>query len=219
MESRFANPGDVGPFLHYGGSGGTHELANDFVVVDVETSGLDPAGGARVIEIAAVRVNQAGQVQDQMSTLVNPEDGNTGADWIHGITADMVAGAPTFDQIFDELARVMDDAIFVAHHAKFDEGFVAAEAQLAGARLLTMPAICTYWLARNTVKGTDNFKLGTLATHFGISQVGAHSALDDALVVAQMLPKMLSSFKELTYFSEPTSQPRIGKSANLFPRN
>lgn len=219
MESRFANPGDVGPFLHYGGSGGSHSLDHDFVVVDVETSGLDPAGGARVIEIAAVRVNQAGQIQDTMSTLINPEDGNTGADWIHGITSDMVADAPTFDQIFDELARVMDDAIFVAHHAKFDEGFVAAEAQLAGAKLLTMPAICTYWLARNTVKGTDNFKLGTLASHFGISQVGAHSALDDAKVVAQMLPMMLSSYKELTYFSNPTPQPRIGKSAELMPRN
>ena len=47
MESRFANPGDVGLFLHYGGSGGTHELDHDFVIVDVETSGLDPAAGAR----------------------------------------------------------------------------------------------------------------------------------------------------------------------------
>lgn len=219
MESRFANPGDVGHFLHYGGSGGTHELDHDFVIVDVETSGLDPAAGARVIEIAAVRINQAGQIQDSMSTLINPEDGNTGADWIHGITADMVAAAPTFDQIFDDLARVMDNAIFVAHHAKFDEGFVAAEAQLAGAKLLTMPAICTYWLARNTVKGTDNFKLGTLATHFEISQESAHTALDDANVVAQMLPRMLANYKTLTYFTQPTEQPRIGNSSALMPRN
>jgi DNA polymerase-3 subunit epsilon len=219
MESRFANPGDVGHFLHYGGSGGTHELDHDFVVVDVETSGLDPAAGARVIEIAAVRISQAGQIQDSISTLINPEDGNTGADWIHGITADMVADAPTFDQIFDDLARVMDNAIFVAHHAKFDEGFVAAEAQLAGAKLMTMPAICTYWLARNTVKGTDNFKLGTLATHFEISQESAHTALDDAKVVAQMLPRMLVNYKPLTYFTQPTEQPRIGKRAVLLPRN
>jgi DNA polymerase-3 subunit epsilon len=219
MESRFANPGDVGHFLHYGGSGGTHELDHDFVIVDVETSGLDPAAGARVIEIAAVRINQAGQFQDSISTLINPEDGNTGADWIHGITADMVVDAPTFDQVFDDLARVMDNAIFVAHHAKFDEGFVAAEAQLAGAKLLTMPAICTYWLARNTVKGTDNFKLGTLATHFEISQESAHTALDDAKVVAQMLPRMLANYKTLTYFTQPTEQPRIGNSAKLMPRN
>ena len=219
MESRFANPGDVGHFLHYGGSGGTHELDHDFVVVDVETSGLDPAAGARVIEIAAVRINQTGQIKDSMSSLVNPEDGNTGADWIHGITADMVTAAPTFDQIFDDLARVMDNAIFVAHHAKFDESFLAAEAQLAGAKLLTMPAICTYWLARNTVKGTDNFKLGTLATHFEISQESAHTALDDAKVVAQMLPMMMSNYKSLTYFTKPTEQPRIGKSSALLPRN
>ena len=218
MESRFANPGDVGHFLHYGGSGGTHELDHDFVVVDVETSGLDPATGARVIEIAAVRINQAGQILDSMSSLVNPEDGNTGADWIHGITADMVKDAPTFDQVFDDFARVMDNAIFVAHHAKFDEGFVAAETQLAGAKLLTMPAICTYWLARNTVKGTDNFKLGTLATHFEISQESAHTALDDAKVVAQILPKMLASYKALTYFTNPTPQPRIGNSSALMPR-
>jgi len=218
MESRFASPGDVGLFLHYGGSGGTHELDNDFVVVDVETSGLEPAAGARVIEIAAVRLNQAGQILDSMSTLVNPEDGNTGADWIHGISADMVQDAPTFDQIFDDLARVLDNAIFVAHHAKFDESFVAAEAQLAGAKLLTMPAICTYWLARNTVKGTDNFKLGTLASHFEISQESAHTALDDAKVVAQMLPRMLSNYKPLTYFTNPTPQPRIGKSSGLLPR-
>jgi DNA polymerase-3 subunit epsilon len=218
MESRFANPGDVGHFLHYGGSGGTHELDHDFVVVDVETSGLDPAAGARVIEIAAVRINQAGQILDSMSSLVNPEDGNTGADWIHGITADMVKDAPTFDQVFDDFARVMDNAIFVAHHAKFDEGFVAAETQLAGAKLFTMPAICTYWLARNTVKGTDNFKLGTLATHFEISQESAHTALDDAKVVAQILPKMLASYKALTYFTNPTPQPRIGNSCALMPR-
>jgi DNA polymerase III epsilon subunit family exonuclease len=218
MESRFANPGDVGHFLHYGGTGGTHELDHDFVVIDVETSGLDPAAGARVIEIAAVRVNQAGQILDSMSTLVNPEDGNTGADWIHGITADMVQDAPTFDQVFDDLVRVMDDAIFVAHHAKFDESFVASEVQLAGAKLLTMPGICTYWLARNTVKGTDNFKLGTLAAHFQISQVGAHSALDDAKVVAQMLPMMLANYKPLTYFNNPTVQPRIGASTMLLPR-
>ena len=218
MQSRFAYPGDVGHFLHYGGSGGTHELDHDFVVVDVETSGLDPAAGARIIEIAAVRINQAGQIQDSMSSLINPEDGNTGADWIHGITADMVADAPTFDQIFDDLARVMDNAIFVAHHAKFDEGFVASEVQLSGARLLTMPAICTYWLARNTVKGTDNFKLGTLATHFEISQESAHTALDDAKVVAQMLPLMLANYKPLTFFNQPTEQPRIGNSAALMPR-
>jgi inhibitor of KinA sporulation pathway (predicted exonuclease) len=58
-----------------------------------------------------------------------------------------------------------------------------------------------------------------LATHFEISQESAHTALDDAKVVATMLPLMLSNYKPLTYFTQPTEQPRIGKSAALLPRN
>ncbi len=218
MDSRFANPGDQGPFLYYGGTGGTHTLESDFVVVDVETSGLKPSDGARVIEIAAVRINPAGQEIDSMSTLINPGNSNTGADWIHGISSQMIADAPKFDEIFNELARVMDGAIFVAHHAKFDEGFVASEARHNGIELNQMPGLCTYWLSRRTVTTTANHKLGTLAEHFGITQEGAHSALDDARVVAKMLPKMLALHEPLTYFSKPASQPLILANAQLLPR-
>jgi inhibitor of KinA sporulation pathway (predicted exonuclease) len=55
--------------------------------------------------------------------------------------------------------------------------------------------------------------------HFEISQESAHTALDDAKVVAQMLPRMLANYKTLTYFTQPTEQPRIGKSRALMPRN
>ena len=218
MDSRFASPGDIGQFLHYGGSGGTHGLDSDFVIVDVETSGLDPAQGARVIEIAAVRVTQAGTEVGHMSSLINPGDGETGADWIHGISPAMVLDAPKFSEVFDSFAALMDNAIFVAHHAKFDESFVAAEAKHAGLNLAVMPGLCTYWLARATVTGTQNLKLGTLAGHFGIAQLGAHSALDDARVVSQMLPHMLRNHDPLTYFSTEVTQPRTGLSADPLPR-
>jgi DNA polymerase-3 subunit epsilon len=218
MDSRFANPGDVGHFLHYGGAGGPYSLASDFVIVDVETSGLDPASGARVVEIAAVRVNQAGDEVGQMSSLVNPGDGETGATWIHGISPEMVSAAPSFSQIFDQFAALLDNAIFVAHHAKFDEGFVAAEARIAGMNLEVMPGLCTYWLARSSVRGTANLKLGTLAEHFGITQHGAHSALDDARVVSKMLPKMLASVDPITFYSNEVTQPRNGNISPAFPR-
>jgi DNA polymerase-3 subunit epsilon len=218
MDSRFASPGDIGQFLHYGGTGGTHSLDSDYVIVDVETSGLDPAQGARVIEIAAVRVTQSGAEVAHMSSLINPGDGETGADWIHGITPAMILDAPKFSEVFDAFAELLDNAIFVAHHAKFDEGFVAAEAKHAGLNLAVMPGLCTYWLARATVSGTQNLKLGTLAEHFGIAQLGAHSALDDARVVCQMLPHMLGNHDPLTYFSSEVTQPRNGLSANSLPR-
>lgn len=218
MDSRFASPGEIGQFLHYGGTGGAHVLDSDFVIVDVETSGLDPAQGSRVIEIAAIRVTQAGNQVGHMSSLINPGDGKTGADWIHGITPKMILDAPTFSEVFDEFAALLDNAIFVAHHAKFDESFVAAEAKHAGLNLVVMPGLCTYWLARARVTETQNLKLGTLADHFGITQLGAHSALDDAHVVRQMLPQMLGNHDPLTYFSNVVAQPRIGFSANPLPR-
>ena len=218
MDSRFASPGDIGQFLHYGGTGGTHGLDSDFVIVDVETSGLDPAAGARVIEIAAVRVTQSGAEVGHMSSLINPGDGQTGADWIHGITPSMILDAPKFSEVFDEFAALLDNAIFVAHHAKFDEGFVSAEAKLAGLELSVMPGLCTYWLARATVTGTQNLKLGTLAEHFGVAQLGAHSALDDAQVVSKFLPMMLKEHEPLTYFSNEITQPRIGISTISLPR-
>ncbi len=218
MDSRFASPGELGHFLHYGGTGGTHSLDSDFVIVDVETSGLDPAKGARVIEIAAVRVTQAGAEVGHMSSLVNPGDGVTGADWIHGISPEMVHDAPKFSEVFDVFAALLDNAIFVAHHAKFDEGFVATEAKLAGLNLEVMPGLCTYWLARATVSGTQNLKLGTLAEHFGISQLGAHSALDDARVVSQLLPQMLKAHDPITYFSNEVMQPRNGFGTGVLPR-
>jgi DNA polymerase-3 subunit epsilon len=218
MDSRFASPGDIGDFLHYGGIGGTHSLESDFVIVDVETSGLNPAAGARVIEIAAVRVTQSGAEVGHMSSLINSGDGETGADWIHGITPSMILDAPKFSEVFDEFAALLDNAIFVAHHAKFDEGFVAAEAKLAGLGLSVMPGLCTYWLARATVTGTENLKLGTLAEHFGVAQLGAHSALDDARVVSKFLPQMLKTHEPLTYFSKEVTQPRTGISSISLPR-
>ena len=105
MDSRFASPGDIGQFLHYGGTGGTHSLDSDYVIVDVETSGLDPAQGARIIEIAAVRVTQSGAEVGHMSSLINPGDGETGADWIHGITPAMILDAPKFSEVFDAFAE------------------------------------------------------------------------------------------------------------------
>ena len=218
MDSRFASPGDLGHFLHYGGAGGTHELDSDFVIVDVETSGLDPAKGARVIEIAAVRISKAGAEVGHMSSLVNPGDGETGASWIHGISPEMISDAPQFREVFDSFAELLDDAIFVAHHAKFDEGFIASEVRLAGLNLTLMPGLCTYWLARARVIGTQNLKLGTLAEHFGISQLGAHSALDDARVVSQLMPYLLDQYDPVTYFSKEVTQPRNGIGAEPFPR-
>ena len=208
---RFAYPNRQEHFVHYGGAkdAGEYVHSGDYVVVDVETSGLDPRKGARVIEFAAIRISQSGDVLDSFHTLVNPTDGDVGMTSIHGITPKMVASAPTFSQIADHVKELFDHAIFVAHHALFDERFVASELQRANVAVNTMPGFCTYWLSRQIHEKNDEFpnhKLETLTRRYQLDPGMAHSAHSDAMVVAQMLPIMLEQFGEHRHYAPLMAQ-------------
>ncbi|NBU32698.1 MAG: DNA polymerase III subunit epsilon [Actinobacteria bacterium] len=191
---RFAQPDYLEHFVHYGNFAGQAPLQHtaDYVVVDVETSGLDPKAGARVIEIAAIRTPGNGTVTDSFHTLINPQSSDVGLTALHGITASMVSDAPTFAEVSEKLKQMFAGCIFVAHHALFDERFVASEFARAGTELPVMPGTCTYWMSRAVTSGTENHKLGTLTTHYGLNSGLAHSALSDAMVVVQMLPHLLA---------------------------
>ena len=75
----------------------------------------------------------------------------------------------------------------VAHNVGFDYAFLAAEAELLGIELPIDSVMCTVELARRLELGTENLRLETLAAHWGISQMRPHDALDDAMVLAQIL--------------------------------
>ena len=217
VDDRFAIPGKKGNFLYYSGTGGHLSYEADYVVVDVETTGFSAWKDDRIVELGAVRLSADGQVKGSISTLINPQIPTTGAKHIHGISVEMVASAPTYKEIYDQFAELLDGAIFVAHHAKFDEGFISAESYRAGVKLNRMPGLCTYWLSRQVLK-LPNYKLATVTDHFGINQKLAHSAYDDALVVAKFLPKLISSYGPVEQYAEVVDQPRIGISSNLLPR-
>lgn len=217
VDDRFAIPGKKGNFLYYSGTGGHLSYEADYVVVDVETTGFSAWKDDRIVELGAVRLSADGQVKGSISTLINPQIPTTGAKHIHGISMEMVASAPTYKEIYDQFAELLDGAIFVAHHAKFDEGFISAESYRAGVKLNRMPGLCTYWLSRQVLK-LPNYKLATVTDHFGINQKLAHSAYDDALVVAKFLPKLISSYGPVEQYVEVVDQPRIGISSNLLPR-
>ena len=210
-DQRFAYPGRQEHFVKHGGhkTEGDFVLKNDYVVVDVETSGLEPKKGARVIEFAAIRINPSGEVVDSFHTLVNPTDGNVGMTSIHGVTLAMVKNAPTFADVTARVNEIFDDAIFVAHHALFDERFVAHELDVAGVAVNTMPGLCTYWLSRQVNEKTDEFpnhKLETLTRRYKVDPGVAHSAYSDAMVVAQVLPLMLEQFGDHRHHVGTTSQ-------------
>lgn len=188
--------------MHYGNiaDSAPYEHTADYVVVDVETSGLDPKQGARVIEIAAIRTPGDGTVTDSFHTLINPGSNDVGLTSIHGITAEIIVDAPVFAQITGHVRKIFSDAIFVAHHALFDERFVASEFAHSGERLETMPGTCTYWMSRSVTDQVENHKLGTLAERYDIDGGLAHSAYSDAMVVVQMLPHLISRMNHPAHY-------------------
>ena len=217
-DTRFAFPGWQGPFVHYGGIAKQVRDHVEYVVVDVETTGFNPLAGDRMLEISAIRTDGQGNVLSSFTSLLNPGVPDTGAEHIHGISTSMLTNAPTFADVFGRIAEQMDGAVFVAHHAKFDESFVAGEAALAGLSLNMMPGLCTYWLAKQAITEVANHKLATLSEHFNLDSGNAHCAYDDALVVVQMLPKLLSRIEGIEHYVPITNQHYLPSTIEGLPR-
>ncbi|MGK2879587.1 MAG: DEDDh family exonuclease [Mycobacterium sp.] len=166
-----------------------------WVVVDVETSGFQP-GVARVISIAALALDADGSVERSVVGLLNPGV-DPGPTHVHGITAEMLAGAPTFAHIAGDLAELLHNRTLVAHNVGFDYGFLTAEAELAGTELPIDSAMCTVELARRLELGTENLRLETLARHWQVAQLRPHDAYDDALVLSRILPRAVQRAVDL----------------------
>ena len=160
-----------------------------FAVVDVETTGLDPARD-RIIEIAVVRCSTDGSFIDEWSTLVNPGR-DPGPTHIHGIGATDLQGAPIFSDIAEELRRRLDGSMVAAHNLSFDAGFLAAEFSRAGIGPLDQPAICTMQLARHVLPDNRRYSLAACAAALGIDHPHAHRALPDTRVTAAVLRAMV----------------------------
>lgn len=156
-----------------------------YVVLDVETTG-GKAGTDRVIEIGAVKL-QAGEVIDSFSTLINPQRPIPSfISRLTGISNSMVSDAPSFAEIADKLSEFLQGAVFVAHNAKFDYGFIRAEF----ARLeqpFDMPQLCTVVNMRRYYPGLQSYSLGKLCEAFDIKLTNHHRALDDATATAELL--------------------------------
>jgi len=165
-----------------------------WAVVDVETTGFHP-GQARVVSIAALALSDDGNVESSLYSLLNPGV-DPGPTHIHGLTAEMLDGQPTFGDIVGDLIELLRGRTLVAHNVGFDYAFLAAEAELVEAELPVETVMCTVELARRLDLGTENLRLETLARHWGITQMKPHDALDDALVLAEILKPVLAGARE-----------------------
>jgi DNA polymerase III subunit epsilon len=168
-----------------------------FVVIDLETTG-GSATEARVTEIALYAIENE-RIVGEFSSLINPR--TVIPDFIvrlTGITNEMVASAPPFPDVAEAVRAFIGDGVLVAHNVGFDAGFLAMELnrQEVGATLANK-TLCTVRLARHLAPGLDNYRLHTVADHFGIEIVNRHRAGGDALATAKIFLKMLDVLDEL----------------------
>ena len=125
-----------------------HEMLSEptFAFVDIETTGGN-AQRDRITEIG-IRFWRNGAVVGEWQTLLNPEARISGfIERLTGISNAMVASAPRFETVADELERHLDGCIFVAHNARFDYGFIKSEFRRLG-RLFSARVLCTVRLSR-----------------------------------------------------------------------
>jgi DNA polymerase III subunit epsilon len=167
-----------------------------FTVFDTETTGLDPSGGDRIISIGAVRVVN-GRVlrQETFERLVQPRRSVPAASTaIHGITADMLEGEPTIDEVLPAFARFAEDTVLVGHNVGFDLRFVKMAEADAGVSL-SQPALDTLLLHAVLHPDHEEHTLEAIAERMGVSVVGRHTALGDALVTAEVFVALLSMLR------------------------
>jgi DNA polymerase III epsilon subunit family exonuclease len=166
-------------------------LDEEWVVVDVETTGGSPEQGHRVTEVAAVRVS-GGVVCESFSTLVNPERRIPSMiTSITGITDAMVRDAPLFADVAPRLDGFLRGRVFVAHNASFDWRFLCSEMERSTGRTLHGRQLCTVKLARRLLPQLPSRSLDGLAIYFGLDIESRHRALDDAVATADVLLRLV----------------------------
>lgn len=98
------------------------------IILDTETTGLNPRGGDRLIEIGCVELLNRRLTGNNLHLYVNPErDSDPGALAVHGLTTEFLSDKPKFAQVADQLLEFVGDAELIIHNASFDLGFLDAE--------------------------------------------------------------------------------------------
>jgi len=159
------------------------------IVLDTETTGLDPLKGHRVVEIGCVELENHIPTGKVFHTYLNPErDMPSEASMVHGLTDDFLANQPVFAEKTEEFLTFIGDTQLIIHNASFDMGFINAELARCGYKRLPMErAVDTVMMARKMFPGAPA-SLDALCKRFNIDISGRklHGALLDAELLADV---------------------------------
>jgi DNA polymerase III subunit epsilon len=161
------------------------------IILDTETTGLDPRQGHRIIEIAGVELLNRRPTGRSVHFYVNPErEIDSGATDVHGLTWDMLRDKPRFADVVDEFIEFASGAQWIIHNAPFDVAFLNEEftrLSLPTSAQLAAEVLDTLALAREQFPGKRN-NLDALCERMGVAN--AHRTLHGALLDAQLLAEV-----------------------------
>ena len=190
MEAYFVNDTASAVYGQYEG-----DFSDEFVVFDIETTGLSPAS-CKITEIGAVKVKN-GEVIEVYNTFVNPEIPiPEEIIELTSITNEMVADARKIDEVLPEFLAFVGQRLLIAHNANFDISFIRA-----AAKSLEIPFenayLDTVGLSRFLNKDLKSHKLDILAKHYDLGDFNHHRASDDAEVLSRIFFKMTEQMSEM----------------------
>lgn len=195
------------------------------IVLDTETTGLDPQQGHRVIEIGCVEIENRRLTGQHFHYYLNPDrEIDEAAIEVHGLTRSFLADKPRFQQIENEFLQFVRGAELVIHNAPFDLGFLNAELGRTDSEIDTMESICsvldTLQLAREKHPGQRN-NLDALCKRYEVdnTQRDLHGALLDAEILADVYLVMTSGQSSLSLREDSDQQRKRQQGARLLDPN
>lgn len=168
-----------------------------YTVFDTETTGLEPSAGDEIIQIGAVRIVNGRLLRhENIDQIIDPQrplrpEGIP----IHGITEDMVRGQPTIATILPQFHAFCTGTVLVAHNAAFDMRFLQLKEDKLDIRF-TQPVLDTLLLSAVIHPNQESHTLEAIAERLGITIIGRHTALGDAIVTAEVFLRMLPALAD-----------------------
>ena len=161
------------------------------IFLDTETTGLDPNQGHRIIEIAAVEMNNRQLTNNHYHTYLNPErDIDSAAQEVHGITLDFLQDKPLFNDISNDFLGFIKDAEIIIHNAPFDVGFLNMELGKVSLKKLEtyVSSIFDSLLLAKEIRPGQRNNLDALCKSYGVDNTSRtlHGALLDAQLLSDV---------------------------------
>jgi DNA polymerase III subunit epsilon len=191
-----------------------------YTVFDTETTGFAPDEGDEIVSIGAVRIVGGRLLRTEtFERLVDPGRSiPPTASAVHGITRDLIRGAPTLDVVLPAFAAFVSGSVLVGHNVAFDMAFLAAAQRRTGTKLAA-PLLDTLLIDGVLHPDHDAHTLEAMAERLGVDLVGRHTALGDALVTGEIFLRLLPllgargvhTLRELRAAAAATAQSRTSE--------